>query len=181
MLKLETGYKSLSMLGTMRLQLRLRAPREAAEKVLQLTGPLLSMSAHLLPGVGFSASTPLSKHCPAPRHCKPRLAGANTIIKAPIVQHPCKGFTLMALWGQGIAESQLTHKGARVKLCSFDSLRAREHVCSANRQQPGEQCSIRIPHKESSVHRASEEAAPEGDAVLPGGLPDDEVPSCEVE
>lgn len=120
----------------------------------------------------------LSKHYPAPRHCKPRPAGANTVMKAPIVQHLCKGFVLRFLWGQGVAESQLTHNEARVKLRSFDSLRVREHICSAHPQQPGEQCSIRIPCKESSVHRASKVAAPEGDAVLPGGLPDGEVPSC---
>lgn len=108
----------------------------------------------------------------------PRLAGAKTVMKAPIVQHPCKGFVLRFLWGQGNAESQLTHNGARVKLCSFDSLRAREHICSGHPQQPGEQCGIRIPCKESSVHRASKVAAPQGDSVLPGGLPDGEVPSC---
>jgi len=38
MLKLKIGYKLLSMLGTMRLQLRLRVPRKAAKKVLQLAG-----------------------------------------------------------------------------------------------------------------------------------------------
>lgn len=166
------------MLGTMRSQLRLRAPREAAEKVLQLIGHPPPTHTHTYVCSPAARGGVLSKHYPAPRHCKPRPAGANTVMKASIVQHLCKGFVLRFLWGQGVAESQLTHNEARVKLRSFDSLRVREHICSAHPQQPEEQCSIRIPCKESSVHRASKVAAPEGDAVLPGGLPDGEVPSC---
>lgn len=54
----------------------------------------------------------------------PRVAGAKAGMKAPIVQYPCKGSVLRFLWGQGNAESQLTTQQDRVKLYSFDSLRA---------------------------------------------------------
>lgn len=143
--------------------------------------PWLSASAHLLPGVEFSAS-PLHpaprKPCPAPWHCSPRVTGANTVMNAPIVYHLCKGFTLRFLWGQGNARSQLTTQWGRVKLCSFDSPRFGEPVCLVLSQQPGKQYSVRIPRQESSVPRASKAAVPEGDSVLPRGLPDGDVQSC---
>lgn len=131
-LRLEAGYTLLSMYSfylhfykTMRLQLRLRGNRKNPSINRPSSSPCyLSISAHLLPGVGFPASAPLRKHCPAPGHCKPRTAGASTCMKGPIVQHPCKGFVLRFSWGQGNAESQLTTRRGRVKLCSFDSPRA---------------------------------------------------------
>lgn len=99
-------------------------------------------------------------------------------MKAPIVYHLCKGFMLRFLWGQGNAESQLTTQWGRVKLCSFDSPRFGEPVCLVPSQQPGKQHSVRIPRQESSVPRASKAAVPEGDSVLPRGLPDGDVQSC---
>lgn len=99
-------------------------------------------------------------------------------MKAPIVQQLCKGFVLRFLWGQGNAESQLTTQWGRVKLCSFDSPRFGEPVCLVPSQQPGKQHSVRVPRQESSVPRASKAAVPEGDSVLPRGLPDGDVQSC---
>lgn len=146
-------------------------PRETGERVLQLPAlsplTLLSISAHLLPALGFSASASLRKHCPAPGHCK--------LMKAPIVQHPCEGLVLRFLWGQGNAERQLTTERGRAKLRSFDSPIAREPICSLHAQQPGKRCNVRIPREESSVHRARAAAAPEGDVALSRGLPVGEV------
>lgn len=73
-------------------------------------------------------------------------------MKAPIVQHLCKGFMLRFLWGQGNAESQLTAQQGRVKLCSFDSPRFGEPICLVQPQQPVKQYSVRIPRQESSLY-----------------------------
>lgn len=155
-----------------------------SSKVLQLKACLYPGYLPLLtccPGWGSQPpfpSTPCRKPCPAPWHCSPRPSGANTVMKAPIVQHLCKGFVLRFLWGQGNAESQLSTQWGRVKLCSFDSPRFGEPVCLVPLQQPGKPRSVRIPPQESSVPRASKAAVPEGDSVLPRGLPDGDVQSC---